>query len=114
MVDYIRFSESWSQLRLSYLDIPVILNLGLGDLRAFKLQAGVQYGLLLNKSQTLLQNGQNAFKTGQVSVLGGFFWQLPVVNFGGRYIIGLDNLNNVTQKTSWKSQTGQVFIGITF
>jgi hypothetical protein len=113
MVDFIRFSENWSKLKLNYLDIPLIVNIGLGQLRAIKLQGGVQYGLLLNKNQTLLQNGQNAFKSGQFSVLGGFMWQLPVINIGARYVVGLDNLNNVTNKTSWKSQTGQVYIGFT-
>jgi Outer membrane protein beta-barrel domain len=113
MVDFIRFSESRKTLKLSYLDIPVMINIGLGQVRAVKLQLGMQYGLLMNKSQTLLQNGQNAFRSGQLSALGGFMVQLPFINFGGRYLIGLDNLNQVTNKASWKSQTGQVYIGFT-
>jgi hypothetical protein len=114
VVDYIRFSETRSQLRLSYLDIPVMLNIGVGPARALKLQAGVQYGLLMNKSQTLLQNGQNAFKSGQFSAIGGVMIQLAAIHLGGRYTVGLDNLNNVTNVSRWKSQTGQFFVGVTF
>jgi hypothetical protein len=114
VVDYIRFSESRSRLRLNYLDIPLMLNVGIGPLKAVKLQGGVQYGLLLNKNQTLLQNGQNAFKSGQFSALGGITIQLAMVHLGGRYVIGLDNLNDVTNNSSWKSQAGQIFFGITF
>jgi Outer membrane protein beta-barrel domain len=113
MVDFIRFSESRATLKLNYLDIPLILNVGVGDLKAVKLQLGAQYGLLLNRSQTLLDNGKNAFKAGQFSLLGGLQIQLPFVFIGGRYTIGLDNLNAVTTKTAWKSQTGQVFVGFT-
>jgi hypothetical protein len=113
MVDFIRFSESRKTLTLNYLDIPIMLNIGLGDLKAVKIQLGAQYGLLLNKSQTLLVNGQNAFKSGQFSLLGGLQIQLPFIHIGGRYLLGLDNLNAVTDNTKWKSQTGQVFIGFT-
>lgn len=111
--DYIRFSENRAQIKLNYLDIPIILNFGIDEIRAIKLQAGIQYGLLLNKSQTLLENGKNAFSSGSLSVLGGFMWQVGPVNFGGRYLIGLDNINNVSNKNKWKSQVGQIFVGIT-
>ncbi|MBL7728784.1 MAG: PorT family protein [Dinghuibacter sp.] len=113
MVDFIRFAESRKTLRLNYLDIPFMLNIGLGDLKAIKLQLGGQYGILMNKSQTLLANGKNAFKSGQLSALAGIQIQLPFIMIGGRYTIGLDNLNAITTKSEWKSQTGQVFIGFT-
>lgn len=113
VVDFIRFSESRKTLRLNYLDIPLMLNIGVGELKALKFQLGVQYGLLLNKSETLLENGQNAFKSGQFSALGGVQLQLPFFIIGGRYLVGLNNLNDVTDNAKWKSQTGQVFIGFT-
>jgi hypothetical protein len=113
VVDFIRFSESRAEIKLNYLDIPIMLNIAIDELKAIKLQMGFQYGILLNSSQTLLENGKNAFKSGAFSVLGGFMWQLPGVHFGGRYLIGLDNLNNATNNARWKSQTGQIFIGLT-
>jgi hypothetical protein len=111
--DYIRFSENRAQIKLNYLDIPIMLNFGIDEIRAIKLQAGIQYGLLLNPTETVLQNGKNAFKSGYFSLLGGFLWQLGPVNFGGRYLIGLDNINNVSNKNQWKSQIGQIYIGVT-
>jgi hypothetical protein len=111
--DFIRFSESRSTIKLNYLDIPIMLNIGIDQINAIKLQVGVQYGLLLNQNETVLVNGKNAFKSGNFSALAGFFWQLGPINLGARYLIGLDNINNVTNQSKWKTQTGQISIGFT-
>ncbi len=111
--DFIRFSENVSTIKLNYLDIPIMLNIGIDQINAIKLQLGVQYGLLLNQSETVLQNGKNAFKNGNFSALAGFFWQIGPVSLGARYLIGLDNINNVTSQNKWKTQTGQISIGFT-
>jgi hypothetical protein len=113
VVDFIRFSETRETLKLNYLDIPIVLNIGIGPIHAVKLQLGVQYGILMNKSITLLENGKNALKNGQLSALGGIMFQFGPVNLTGRYLISLDNLNNVTNKAYWKTQVGQISIGIT-
>ncbi len=113
VVDYIRFAESRKTIKLNYLDIPVMVNIGIGPIKALQLQLGVQYGLLLNKNETLLTNGQQAFKSGQLSALGGVKLQFGPLNIMGRYLLGLDNINNVTNKNKWKSQTAQFSLGIT-
>jgi Outer membrane protein beta-barrel domain len=114
VVDYVRFPESFEEVKLDKITIPVLLNIGVGPVKALKVQVGPQYSLLINKSTTLLQNGQQAFKTGEFSLVGGLWLQLPVVNIGARYIVGLDNLNNVTTQSKWNSQTLQFHVGITF
>jgi Outer membrane protein beta-barrel domain len=113
VMDFIRFSETRQTIRFNYMDIPLILNIGVDQIHAIKLQLGLQYGLLMNKSQTVLQNGKQIFKNGGLSALGGIQIQLGPVNLGGRYLLGLDNLNNVTNKANWKSQNIQISAGFT-
>jgi hypothetical protein len=113
VMDFIRFSETRETIRFNYMDIPLVLNIGIDQIHAVRLQLGLQYGLLMNKSQTILENGKQILKNGQLSALGGIQIQLGPVNLGGRYLLGLGNLNNVTNKTAWKSQNIQISVGFT-
>lgn len=97
---------------LDYLNIPVLLNLG----GAFKFQLGPQYSIKINKNNTFLQNGGDAFKTGDFSICGGFQWRLPVLglHIGARYLIGLSDINSVSSQNNWKSQSLQISTGFIF
>ena len=97
---------------LDYLNIPVMLNLG----GAFKFQVGPQYSIKINNNTTLLQNGSDAFKSGDFSLCGGFQWKLPILglHIGARYLIGLSDVNAVTSQNNWKSQSIQVSTGFIF
>src|SRR5690606_23827543 len=55
--------------KLNYLSIPILLSFRPAKLITF--QAGPQFGILLNKDQDLFENGKDAFKSGDFSVLGG-------------------------------------------
>ena len=100
-----------SKVKLQYLSIPLLLDYKAN--RLITLQAGPQFGILINKSNTLVQNGKDAFKSGDFSMLGGV--QLNILNFKfyGRYVVGLNNLNDIDNKEKWKSQGFQLGIGIT-
>jgi Outer membrane protein beta-barrel domain len=111
--DFIRFSESRATIKFDYIDVPIILNIGIGEINPLKLQLGIQYGILTNASSTVLQNGNNAFKSGQLSLLGGLLFQVGPINLTGRYLIGLDNINNVNDAKKWKRQIGQISVGFT-
>ena len=97
-------------VKLNYLSIPVLLNFT--PTKFFTLQAGPQYATLMDKSQTLLKNGGNAFKNGDFSLLGGI--QLNFANFrvGGRYFIGLDNINQIDNQDKWRNQGFQLSLGL--
>jgi len=97
---------------LDYLNIPVLLNLG----GAFKFQLGPQYSIKINKDNTLLQNGGDAFKTGDFSICGGFQWRLPIlgIHIGARYLIGLSDIGSVSSQDKWKSQSLQISTGFIF
>ncbi len=98
-------------VQLKYITIPLLLNYNAG--RLITLQAGPQFGILMNKSKTFVENGKDAFKNGDLSMLGGI--QLNVSHFRiyGRYAIGLSNINDIDNKDKWTNQSIQAGIGIT-
>lgn len=98
-----------SSIQLNYISIPILLNFNVS--KALTLQAGPQYGILLNNSTTLLVNGKNAFKNGDFSLLGGLQLKFASFRLYGRYAVGLSNINDVSNKDQWKSQSIQVGIG---
>ena len=113
-----RFSELYklsvnkiSNIKLSYLSIPVLLNYNLGN--NFALQAGPQFGILLDQNRNLLQNGKDAFSKGDFSMLAGVQIKLSSLRIYGRYVIGLSNLNDIDNQDKWKSQSIQLGLGLT-
>jgi hypothetical protein len=94
---------------LNYLSIPLLLNVSPSRLLTF--QAGPQFGVLINKDQNLLQNGKNAFKSGDLSMLGGLQLNLGGFKLGGRYTVGLTNINDIDNQDKWKNQGFQLYAG---
>lgn len=101
---------SSGNVKLNYLSIPLLLNYKLG--KAFALQAGPQFGVLMNKNDNLLQNGKQAFKNGDLSMLAGIQLSLSKLRLQGRYAVGLNDINDVTTSSKWKSQAIQLSIGL--
>ena len=99
-----------SKIQLKYLSIPIILNYNLSNL--FALQVGPQFGILMDKNKNLSQNGQDAFKNGDFSMLGGIQLKLLKFRIYGRYVIGLNDISNITNSDKWKNQTVQLGVGI--
>ena len=101
-----------SNITLNFLQIPILANISLGSPRV-KLQLGPQYSAYIG-NKTVLQAGKDAFKSGEFAAVGGLWFQLPVINVHARYLLGLSDLDAITNSNSWKSQNIQVGIGITF
>ncbi|HRQ51946.1 MAG TPA: PorT family protein, partial [Agriterribacter sp.] len=78
----------------------------------FTLQAGPQFGILMSKQNTLLENGGEAFKNGDFSMVGGAQINILKLRVYGRYGIGLYNINDIDNRDNWKSQTVQLGVGI--
>ena len=100
-----------SNIKLSYLSIPVLLNYNIGSNLA--LQVGPQYGMLLQQNKDLLQNGKDAFTRGDFSMVGGVQIKLSSLRIYGRYAIGLNNLNDIDSQDKWKTQSIQLGLGLT-
>ena len=105
---------SQRKARLDYLKIPLLLNINVGPSKRVKLQLGPQFGGLLNQRVDSLNTNMDIFKKSDFAAVGGLWIQLPLVNIGGRYEIGLNNLNDIDNSEKWKSQAFTLFAGVTF
>lgn len=105
---------SQKKSKLNYLEVPVLLNINVGQSKRVKLQVGPSYGGLLKQTTDSLKNNGNLYKNAEWAAIGGVFIQLPFVNLGARYKMGLTDLNAIDNRQSWKSQSIQVFVGVTF
>lgn len=105
------FNSSQSKVKLNYLSIPLLLNYKL--IGSFlSLQAGPQFSVLMNKDKNLLENGAEAFKRGDFSMIGGAQVKLGPIRVNGRYVVGLSNLNDIGDSEKWKTQGFQVSVGL--
>lgn len=100
-----------SNIKLNYLSIPILVNYKLiGSFMS--LQVGPQFGVLLDQNKTLLQNGGDAFKKGDFSMLAGVLFKVGPMRINGRYAVGLNNISDITDDGKWKSQGFQVSVGL--
>ena len=103
-------NSNQSRVKLNYLSIPILVNYKL--VGPIYLQAGPAFSILMDQSRTFLQNGGDAFKKGDFSMLGGAQIRLAKLYLTGRYAIGLANINDIDDKDKWKSQVVQLSLGL--
>ncbi|HMO63234.1 MAG TPA: porin family protein [Ferruginibacter sp.] len=107
---------SQKKASLNYLEIPVLLNINVGESKRVKLQLGPAYGNMLKQTVDSVQGGGNLFKNNDWSAIGGLWIQLPFVHIGARYKLGLSNINSeiIDDGRKWCNQAIQAFVGVTF
>lgn len=96
--------------KLNYIQIPLLLSYR--PAKFISLQAGPQFGILINESRSVFQNGADAFKKGDFSMLGGVQLNLGSFRVGGRYVVGLNNINDIDDRDEWKNQGFQLYLGL--
>lgn len=99
-----------SKVKLNYLTIPLLLDYKF--LGPVHLQAGPQFGILMNQDKNFLQNGEDAFKNGDFSMAFGAQVKLAQLRITGRYLIGLNNINDIDNQDKWKNQVIQLSLGV--
>jgi hypothetical protein len=99
-----------THVKLNYLSIPILLNYRL--IGPVYLQAGPAFSILLDQSKSFLQNGGDAFKKGDFSMIGGAQVRISKIYLSGRYVIGLANINDIDNQDKWKSQAIQLSVGL--
>jgi hypothetical protein len=104
------WQQNTNDIKLNYITIPVLLRYNVGSF--LTLNAGPQFGILLNKDESLWANGKEAFKSGDFSLTGGATINIKMLRVYGRYNVGLNNLNDVGTQDKWKSQQLQLGVGI--
>lgn len=103
-------NSSQSHVKLNYLSIPILLNYKL--IGPVYLQAGPAFSILMDQNKNFLQNGGDAFKKGDFSMIGGAQVRLAKLYLTGRYVVGLANINDIDNKDKWKSQAIQLSVGL--
>lgn len=105
---------SQHKAKLNYLEVPLLLNINIGPSKRFKLQVGPAYGGLLKQTVDSLKTNGDIYKKSEWSAIGGLWLQVPLLNLGIRFKQGLTNINAIDNRQSWKNQSIQAFIGVTF
>ena len=100
-----------SKIKLSYLNIPVLLNYKPNSVVA--LQVGPQFRVLMDKSKSFVANGKEAFRGNDFAMLAGLQLNISKIRIYGRYVVGLNNINDVDNQDKWKNQTVHLGVGLT-
>ncbi|WP_300598700.1 porin family protein [Niabella sp.] len=103
------FNKDQTKAKLNYLSIPILLNLKLAG--PLHIEAGPQFSVLTSSNKTLLQNGEQAFKKGDFSMVGGVQLKFSALRISGRYVVGLSNISDLPSQEKWKNQALQVAVG---
>lgn len=103
-------SKSDFDVKLNYLQIPLLLTYK--PVKVLSLQAGPQFGILIDENRTLLQNGGDAFKKGDFAMLAGAQLNLGPLKAGARYAIGLSDIKDISNEGEWKSRGWQLYVGL--
>jgi len=106
------FKNEQVKAKLNYLSIPILLNLRL--IGPLHIEAGPQFSVLMNKDKNLLENGEQAFKKGDFSIVGGAGLNISSFRLSARYVVGLSDVKDVTVQDNWKNQALQFSVGIAF
>ncbi len=100
------------KIKLDYLAIPILLRYNVG--KVLTLNAGPQFGILINQDNSFVKNGQDAFKKGDFSMVGGAQLNFNFLRIYGRYNIGLQNINDLGNQDKWTNQQIQLGLGLRF
>jgi hypothetical protein len=95
--------------KLNYLSIPVLVSFR--PIPLLSILVGPQFGILLNKDEHLTHNAEQAFKSGDLSLVGGAQLNLAAIKVGARYVVGLNNINDLPNQNSWKNEGWQLYAG---
>ncbi len=99
------------KVKLSYVKIPILLTYKPNPFMV--LQLGPEFGRLIDKGQSIGQNGKSIFSDGDLSMVGGLQVNITKVRVYGRYAVGLNNINETTSPEKWKSRSVQIGLGLT-
>ncbi len=104
--------SNFKDVKLNYLSIPILLNYNL--VKPLTLQAGLQGGILMDKSKKLTENIEDAFTNGDISLLLGAQINIASFKISGRFYTGLNDINNTDKPEDWRNTGFQVSIGWRF
>lgn len=106
------YNKDQVKAQYNFLSIPLLLNSKLAG--PLHIEAGPQYSILLNQDKSLLQNGEEAFKNGEFALVTGLQLKISRFRLWGRYVVGLNSINEIAAQNKWRSQSLQASLGVAF
>lgn len=104
------FTASDDKAKLTYLNVPLLVRYRLSE--DWSLVAGPQAGFLLNDNENFLNYDRRAFKTSEISGLGGVEFNISSVALYARYQFGISNINDVDNRYEWRARHLQIGIAV--
>ena len=101
-----------NDVNLNYLTIPILFRYKIA--KVLVLNVGPQYSFLLNKSDNRLLDNREPFKNSDFAMVGGAQLNFRYLRIYGRYAVGLNNINDLSESNKWKSQQIQLGVGFKF
>lgn len=95
---------------LNYIMLPLLVQVK--PFSGLLLQAGPQYGILIDQKKDGIENATLAFKQGEFSFVGGAKLNLGGFFVYGRYVVGLQNINDLQDQAKWKTTQWQLGLGM--
>jgi hypothetical protein len=95
---------------LNYLLLPLLVQVK--PFSNLLLQAGPQYGILIDQKKDGVENAQLAFNQGEFSFVGGAKANLGGFFIYGRYVVGLQDISALQDQAKWKTTQWQLGIGM--
>ena len=95
---------------LTYLAVPLLVQVK--PFSSLLLQAGPQYGILIDQKKNAKEQVELAFNQGEFSFVGGAKVNLGGFFVYGRYVVGLQNINELQDRAKWRTTQWQLGIGM--
>ncbi|MFM1928998.1 MAG: hypothetical protein RL387_326 [Bacteroidota bacterium] len=95
---------------LNYLSFPVLLQVK--PINKLVLELGPQYSVLMNQSKDGKELANMAFKSGEFAFVGGAKIQFSNIAAYGRYVVGMQDVNELQDQQHWKTRQWQLGISL--
>lgn len=103
-------SAAGNNVNLGTVSVPLLLRYNINNI--LSVLAGPQYSIKVYDDEDLIKEGKEAFKNYEVSANLGVQVNLSNVGFYARYNKGLNNINDIDDRYSWKTNHVQVGIAV--
>jgi len=108
-VDEVYNLGNMTDISLDYLSIPILVTFTPVSLISF--QSGPQFGIMANSHQSTIMDGRDAFTSGDLSWIVGTQLNVGPIKGGVRYVIGLNNINDLSEQEKWINNGLQLYLG---
>ena len=103
-------SAAGDNINLAYISVPVLARYNFN--KVLSVMAGPQFGYRVYEDEDLIKEGKKAFDATEISADAGIQVSLGNTGFYARYVQGLNDINNVDERYTWKSYHIQIGIAV--